>query len=334
MHISVEAIGTRSRKRLTLAPRQIIHVCSALSLFAFGGCAVLQGAPSPATDVSQENTAFAIYLTGDVLERAVSPNNADRNGMTQLQWRDAVIAARLQIMDQNFQAFKNQFRAQVSGLNLGTDLASLGLTAAAAVTSGGTAKALAAASTGVIGVGTAFNKDALFQQTLPAIFAQMDASRSSVLIRIRQAQAQADVTKYPLALALTDLSAYERAGTIDSATATLTQNAGDQAAKNQVELENLNLGTPVDARVKTLSAYIQTLVANKDTASLTKIAKALQISVPANADYLHIKALIVEYIDKYVYGKTSEKDQQQALDDQRRSLHLTKRFETTRSRSS
>jgi hypothetical protein len=108
MHISVEAIRTCSRKPLTSALGQIIHVCSTLSLLVFGGCAVLQGAPTPATDVAQENTAFAIYLTGDVLERAVSPNNADRNGMTQLEWRDAVIAARLQIMDQNFQAFKSQ----------------------------------------------------------------------------------------------------------------------------------------------------------------------------------------------------------------------------------
>lgn len=317
MHISVGAIRTCSRKRLTSASRQIIHLCSALSLFAFGGCAVLQGAPTPATDVAQENTAFAIYLTGDVLERAVSSSNADRSGMTQLEWRDAVIAARLQIMDQNFQAFKSQFRAQVAGLSLGTDLASLGLTAAAAVTSGGTAKALAAASTGVIGVGTAFNKDALFQQTLPAIFAQMDASRSSVLIRIRQAQAQADVTKYPLALALTDLTAYERAGTIESATATLTQNAGDQATKNQVELDNLALGTPAaEARYKIMSTYMQGLVKKNDTNTLEKIAKAFNRSIPTNSDAVHIKAIILEYTDEYVHQPNStEKEQIQALDD-------------------
>jgi len=57
------------------------------------------------------------------------------------------------------------------------------------------------------------------------------------------------------------------------------------------------------------------LVQDKDSSTLTKIAKALQISVPPNSDYLHIKALIVEKIDKSVYGKSSEKDQQQALDD-------------------
>jgi hypothetical protein len=251
-----------------------------------------------------------------VLERAVSPNNADRNGMTQLEWRDAVIAARLQIMDQNFQSFKVQLRAAISGLNLGTDVAALGLTAAAALTSGGTAKALAAASTGVIGVGTAFSKDTLFQQTVPAIFAQMEADRLSVLVRIRKAQAEADVTKYPLAMALTDLTAYERGGTLESATATLAQNASNQAAKNRVELDNLMLGTPmVDARYKIMSAYIQKLVVNKDSATLGKIAKALQRFVPPNSDAVHIKALILEYTDKYVYSKSSEKDQIHALDD-------------------
>jgi hypothetical protein len=236
--------------------------------------------------------------------------------MTQLQWRDAVIAARLQIMDQNFQVFKTQLRAQIAGLNLGTDLAALGLTAAAAVTSGGTAKALAAASTGVIGVGTAFNKDTLFQQTVPAIFAQMDADRSSVLLRIRTAQAQADVTKYPLALALTDLTAYERAGTLESATATLAQNASNQAKNNQMEIDNLTLGTPtVDARYKKMSTYIQTLVMANDSATLNKIAKSLQRSVPPNSDAVHIKDLILGYTDDYVYSRKSENDKIQALDD-------------------
>jgi hypothetical protein len=318
MHILDEVLAKclRIMTLIISLTQRTLRTCWTVSLLAFSGCAVLQGAPAPATDVAQETTAFSIYLTGDVLERAVSPNNSDRNGMTRLEWRDAVIAARLQIMDQNFQAFKSQLRAQISGLNLGTDVAALGLTAASAVTSGGTAKALAAASTGLIGVGTAFNKDALFQQTLPAIFAQMDADRSSVLIRIREAQAQTDVTKYPLAIALTDLTAYERAGTLESATATLVQNAGNQAQNNQLILDNITLGTPaVAARYEIMRAYIQKLADNKDSTKLTEIAKVLQISIPPNSDYLHIRQLIFEYTYPYVYSKDSEKDKMQALDE-------------------
>jgi hypothetical protein len=311
---SLRSSRSAEKTELAEAIRPTLRAWSAVGLIALGGCAVLRGAPAPATDVAQENAAFAVYLTGDVLQRAVSTNAADRNGMTPLQWRDAVIAARLQIMDQNFLAFKAQLRAQITGLNLGTDLAALGLTAAAAVTSGGTAKALAAASTGVIGVGTAFNKDALFQQTLPAIFSQMDADRSAV--RIRTAQAQGDISKYPLLLALTDLAAYERAGTIESATASLTQSASDQAFKNQVELKGIMLGTPtVDARMAALTTYIQGLVKQNDIDTLTKIAKALGQSVPPKSDAVHIRAIILRYTDSFVSTKTSEQEMVHALDE-------------------
>jgi len=296
------------------------HFWLVLGLLVLGGCSVLRGAASPATDVNEESRAYAIYLTGDVLWRGVSANAADREGMTEEQWRDNVIAARLQIIDQNFQIFKDKLRTEITGLSLGTDLAALGLTAASGLSSGGTAKALAAASTGVIGAGTAFNKDALYQQTLPAIFAQMDADRTLVLARIRTGQAST-IAKYPLAAVLTDITAYERAGTIEAATATLTQNASKQAQDNKIILDNITLGTPkVDSRYEAFRGYIQKLSEAKDLAKLTEIAKVLRLTVPSGADYLHVRALIFRYADSYVYSKSAEADKLRALDELAKAL--------------
>jgi len=285
-------------------------------MFILTGCAVFQGAPNPATDVVQEANAFSIYLTGDVLMRAVSNNPGDRNGMTPREWRDAVIAARLQIIDQRFQAFKNELRAEISGLSFGTDLAALGLTAASSLTSGTSAKALAAASTGVIGAGTAFNKDALYQQTLPAIFGQMDADRSAVLIRIRRGQLT-EVANYSLAIALTDITAYERAGTLEMATATLTQNAANQAQENKFVLEGLSLATPaVVSRFEILRAYLQKLSLVNDLKTLSAIANVLQVVIPPNSDNVHIRGYIFRYLDQYINKPgATEADKMRALDD-------------------
>ena len=136
----------------------------------------------PIIDTSQERTDLSNYLAGDVLRKYYAASDRERNDMTQTDWRDAVIAARIELIDQNYQAFKNESTGTTAGLNLVTDLAALGLSGAAAVSGAGAAQSLAGtASAGVIGAGIAFNKDAFYQKTLPTIFAQMEADPPSSL---------------------------------------------------------------------------------------------------------------------------------------------------------
>ncbi len=156
----------------------------------------------------------------------------------QLAWRDAVIAARLEIADRNYSDFTNALRAETTGINLGTNLAATALAGAAAVATAGASQPLAAAATGVLGAGTAFNKDALYQKTLPVLFAQMDANRTGVLLRIRTSQ-QHDERVYPLPNALTDLADYERAGNIDSAIQSLSASATNQDEAQKAQLISL-----------------------------------------------------------------------------------------------
>jgi hypothetical protein len=249
-------------------------------------------------DAQQERSDLSLYLSGDVLLKSYSSNNQLRGGMTALAWRDAVVAARLEIADRNYQAFKNELYAETAGLNLGVDLAALGLTGAAAVAGGGAAQALAAAATGVIGAGTAFNKDALYAKTLPAIFAQMEANRTQVLLRIRNSQLNNEI-QYPLSLALSDVTAYERAGTLEAAIEALTTSATNQADSNKKQLAQLTgltvLPSDVQARKQSFSDYIQSLVSTNQKAILDQIANKLGVATDPNIR--KERANILELVD-------------------------------------
>jgi hypothetical protein len=237
------------------------------------------------------------------VQKFYSPDDKVRGGMTPSGWRDAVIAARLQIIDLNYQTFRSELNMQATSINLGTDLAALALSGAAAVASGGAAQGLAAASTGVIGAGIAFNKDTLFKQTLPAIFAQMDADRTAVLVRIRSSELTG-ATIYPLSAALTDITAYERAGTIETGIQALTASATNQADANKLQLAEITgltiLPADLEAKKETFSKCIQRLVDNKDIAGLQKIATAL--TLPRDDNIITQKRTILQALDSQVNG--------------------------------
>jgi hypothetical protein len=274
----------------------------------------MQGAPEPVTTPAQARSDLSPYLSGDVLEKFYAADATKRLGMSPRAWRDSVIAARLEVTDQNYLAFTNAMRAETSGVNLGTNLAALGLSGAAAVASGGMSQPLAAAAAGVLGAGTAFNKEVLFQKTLPVLIAQMDANRMTVLVRIRTAQ-QSDEMKYPLSVALTDLADYERAGALDSAIQSLTASAVAQEQVQKAQLMELTgltvLPEAIESRKEKLSDYVAALVRDKQADTLKQIADTLGLAsddlLPNEPD--SIKALgirILQYIDVKVNGDNAE----------------------------
>ena len=273
-------------------------------------CSAFHGGPDPVISVQAERKDLTTYLTGDILQKYYAADNSARGGLTQQAWRDAVISARLEIADQNFRDFKYQLYMQTTAVNLGVDLAALGLSGAAAVATGGTAQALSAANTGVIGAGTAFNKETLFARTLPAIVAQMEANRSAVLLRIRSAQALADANKYPLSSALTDISSYEGAGTLMSAIQSLTTAAQNEANTNKLKVDAITgltiLPPDVQARRDKFSNYIADLVSKNDKVTLDKIVDALntalKLSIAKNSNVRTEGVSVLEAIIPYVNG--------------------------------
>jgi hypothetical protein len=142
--------------------------------------------------------------------------------------------------ESSYSDFKRRLNGDANTLNLAVDLSVLGLAGVAATTGSiATATALAAASAGIIGAKGAINTDLYFQRTLPAMLAQMDASRARAKVPIVTGLRRSNAA-YPLAVALIDLDALRDAGGIPTAIAGLTQQAEAGKAAAELELSGFN----------------------------------------------------------------------------------------------
>jgi hypothetical protein len=96
----------------------------------------------------------------------------------------------------------------------------------------------------------------------------MEADRTTVLVRIRSSQALSDPSKYPLSTALTDITAYERAGTLEGAIQSLTAAAVGTADQNKQTIAKITgltvLPADVESRREKFTNYIVGLVNNKN----------------------------------------------------------------------
>jgi hypothetical protein len=284
-------------------------VCSPL-LFA---CAPIEGYPRDPENTDATLAALQPYFNGTAEQAYITA----KDDSARTQERNQIIFARLRGYDIEFSNFERQLYGQSNAITLGSDLVGLILGGLTATTGNATTKAaLGAASTGIIGANAAINKDLYYQRTIPALLTQMEANRLKAKLLIVQGMAQPDF-KYPLMQAYIDLDAYKDAGSIPSAISSVTQSAANQKqnAQDIITLTGITLETPkVAARYDILTAYIQSLVAAKDTNTLTKIAQALMISVPQGATYIQIKQLIVEYLYEFIDSKTTEAEKLAALD--------------------
>ena len=141
--------------------------------------------------------------------------------------RNKIISAGMLVIDINFSDFEKQLFKENREASFVTTVATLGLTAAGAMT--GTA-VLSAISTGLIGSKAAFDSEVLMDKAILAIHTQMRAQRYFVAARLRRGFKE-NTTDYPLALAIVDIEAYYNAGTLLTAFIEITESAGVKAKK-------------------------------------------------------------------------------------------------------
>ncbi|RMF36055.1 MAG: hypothetical protein D6754_12110 [Alphaproteobacteria bacterium] len=154
--------------------------------------------------------------------------------------RNRIIAARMQAIDLRFSEYLLILATELRTAGYGVDLASIALTGTASViTPVKTIQILTAIDTALKGARTGFQKDMLAEQTLPILLNSMVANRKRIATQIWNGLSKSD-DEYPLALALSQVAEYERAGSIagamlkaqeDSATEV---KAADQAFQNRV----------------------------------------------------------------------------------------------------
>lgn len=275
-------------------------------VFLVAGCASFQGAPDPVTAADAADPA-ACPSNADVMA-FYRPSDVDRGGLTAAQFRDFKISACITAIDLKFSDFVRQLRRQRISTTLGGDLAVLTISGIASVASGGTSKALSAASLGVTGARVAIDKDLYFEQTLPALEATMAADRALVLARIRTQQGEAT---YTLADARIDILAYQQAGAIDSAIKSLNAGAAraeTKASDNLVRIQGRQLSPAEMKGQVSMTDFIYQLEAAGDLATLKQIAANLNLSDDAvggtaAADYS--AAIRIEIVRQVKAGKSA-----------------------------
>ena len=199
------------------------------------GCATVSGFPKQAFDTKEVNAEIAPYL----LAKKVSDyDKCDQ----QERCRNDIIDARLRAIDLRFGEYERGLYKEGVGFGVGTDWIALALNGAGSVT--GASRALSAAAAGVLGARASFEKQALYNMTMPAMLAQMVAKRREVLAHIRDGESQ-KVASYSLFRALNDIDDYAFAGTLPGAISEISNHAGVQATQANAELKAIQIVAPV-----------------------------------------------------------------------------------------
>jgi hypothetical protein len=215
--------------------RLYLFSLATVALLAASGCQSFRGYPDPVVDEKVELVRLRPYFTNDV-ESTYNETLHNFGEEAGKAYRNEVISQRLRAIDIRFMMFTQALNKEVNAAQLITDFAVLGLGGAGAVAGGASTKAiLAAISAGLTGAKLATDKAFYAQKTLPALVAQMEASRTAQLLVLRAGMKQS-TSDYPLATGLHDTDRYFTAGTLPQAITDISVAAGakTEAASNAI----------------------------------------------------------------------------------------------------
>lgn len=214
-------------------------------LLMLGGCtSALEGVPRPSLTTEELKEGVKSYLGADVLAEYQK-----KNGVDQISYRNTVVFSRLNVIDANFRDFIVALSKESKAGNIGTDIALLGLNAGGVLIQSERGKEVfSALSGGLIGAKSSFDKNAFYDQTVPALISQMGAARKQILAAIIKNLGTAG---YTLPQAFVDLQEYEFAGSIPGALQRITVRSG---AEQQDAEQKINQLPPLSLTVADVSS--------------------------------------------------------------------------------
>jgi len=240
----------------------MVAACLASAL-GLGGCATgLKGEPERTID-EKLATSCPVTVTNatGVSSLAASRSAYDgepiANAANRQVYRNRFIDRCLGAIDGSYGAFSQSLRSDQKSFAIGTETLAAGLTGAAALAKSARTKTfLATYATFALGLKGTVDKELFLNQALTALKAQMEASRTQILVGITQGKASPD-TEYSLDTALVDLKAYYYAGTLDGALASVAEDAGAKAGVAQEQIAKVKtVKYATDATHKTLFKYL------------------------------------------------------------------------------
>jgi len=171
-------------------------------------------------------------------------------GGISIERRNAIIQARLAELDILYNAYERELSANIRSGNFGFSLAQLLVGTAGTLSGASASQNLSAASAVLAGSQAAYDRDILLDQTLQAAVSQMRANRNTIKTRIIQ-RFSSNTSDYSIQMALSDLTAYEQAGSLSSALASISEAAADQRQSSEISLETAENNLVIERTVRT-----------------------------------------------------------------------------------
>lgn len=226
MHLDIRGVMT---------VRYFLRIVVASTALFVSGCVGLKGTPDPPRSLQKAQADPAAIIDAARLKQY----NATANPERKKQIRNEIVDERLLEIDHQFQLFSLELWKSETGTAVGVDWLQLALSGLTSTVGGvATKTALGVASTGLAGAKSSFDKNALFQKTLPAIMAQMVAEREKIRSQIIQ-RSQLSVTDYSLYAALSDLQRMINAGSIPGTIQVIAEDAGAKSALAASAIRNV-----------------------------------------------------------------------------------------------
>lgn len=248
------------------------------------GCAGLRQFPVAARDYAQALETLDVEYRKALAEIYKSPlPSAD----AQRSIRNHMIETRMAVIDAYFSEFQAGLVKESVRADLAIALVGVGVGAAGALAAETTSQILSAVSGGLAGGQAAYSKSVMYDKTLPALLAQMQAGRKTVQARIFESS-QLDIGVYPLWLARTDLEAYYFAGSLPGAILGTAADAREKERRaDAILLSPITAETvsqPVRDRRTALRGEIDRLSPTDAKTLLKKIRDAFPAVAPAIND--------------------------------------------------
>jgi len=227
-----------------------------------GGCAGLSNGAPPVFRLQQEDAANATHDSLAPIRDAIQADCLDisaPHGPTEAKaMRNRLVTAYMFGVDVAYNQYERQLLDAVRQNDLGASSASLALsTIGAVVGEQALAQALSTTNALVTGTHTAISRDYLFNQTLTTLQTQMRASRAhqraTILLRLKL-----DYDDWNSCTALSDVLAYEQAGTLNAALAEVSASAtlANREGQAQVQAAIPIVAPATSATATALDAFI------------------------------------------------------------------------------
>jgi hypothetical protein len=240
--------------------RCILRALIAACLIVLPGCAGILSPEPPAVFVEKnEDSRFSL---NDLHTLKLKYDNAlwgaDKSIPLANEARNEMLWSIISNVDYSYYYFESRFASGRAGIKTVSDMAQLGMSAAATALGG--SAILSAATTALAGSELSADKNFLNETATANLFIQMDALRAKQLAVIQQ-KMLLDSTSYSFEEAYRDALAYFAAGTIPAAEAGIAEAAGVE--KNQADVE---ADAATQARIiATLSTTTKEMIITKGT---------------------------------------------------------------------